>query len=247
MLKNERGFDVMATMRLQKFLAEAQVASRRGAEEIILNGRVTVNGAVVNVLGTKVDETDVVALDGKVIKPTEKLVYIMLHKPEGYVTTVKDQFDRPTVLDLVGDIEQRIYPVGRLDYDTSGMLLLTNDGDLTYRLTHPKHNVEKVYIAQVKGEPSPQQLKRFSNGLVIDNSYKTAPAKIFVAKRDKLTSLKITIHEGKNRQVRKMCEEIGFPVIRLKRIATGKLKLGNLKKGEYRHLTNEEIKYLKSL
>lgn len=235
-------------IRLQKYLAEADVASRRKCEEIILSGRVAVNGVTVTELGTKVDtDTDVVTLDGETVKPEATLVYIMLNKPDGCVTTADDQFNRPTVMDYVRDIKERIYPVGRLDYDTSGLLILTNDGDLTYRLTHPKHNVTKTYIALVDTEPTPAEIKHFESGVVIDGRM-TARARLVVAKRDERGAyLKIMIHEGRNRQVRKMCEAIGHPVRRLKRVATGKLTLGTLKKGEYRHLTNDEVEYLKSL
>ena len=232
-------------MRLQKYLADAQVASRRKAEEMILEGRVSVNGEVITQLGTKVEDGDRVEVDGKEVHPADKLVYIMLHKPEGYVTTAKEQFGRPAVLDLV-DCGYRVYPVGRLDYDTSGLLLLTNDGELTYRLTHPKHNVNKTYIAMVEGVPTAEEMKKFSSGLVIDD-YKTAPAKISIIKKGKYTALKIIIHEGKNRQVRKMCAAIGHEVKYLKRVSTGKLDLGSLEKGKYRYLTEDEIKYLKSL
>lgn len=233
------------SVRLQKYLADAQVASRRKSEEIILSGRVTVNGVTVTELGTKVEEGDEVTLDGKPVKPAQKLVYIMLHKPEGYITSAKDQFDRPTVLDIVKS-EYRLYPVGRLDYDTSGLLLLTNDGDMTYRLTHPKHNVEKTYIAQIEGTPTEDELRRFEAGLEIDG-YKTAPAKIKIVKKSRLTTVKIVIHEGKNRQVRKMCAAIGHEVRALKRVATGRLSLNGLEKGKYRELTGDEIKYLKTL
>jgi pseudouridine synthase len=233
--------------RLQKYLAECGVASRRKSEEYILEGRVKVNGKVITELGTKVKKGDRVEFDGKLVNKEERLVYIMLHKPEGCVTTVTDQFERHTVMDYI-DIEERIFPVGRLDYDTSGLLLLTNDGELTYKLTHPKHNITKTYIATVENEPSKEEMQRFSKGLIIDG-YKTSPAKIFVAKHHEngLVSLKIQIKEGRNRQVRKMCEEIGCPVRYLKRIATGRLVLGTLKKGDYRELTTDEVAYLKSL
>ncbi len=235
-------------IRLQKFLAEAEVASRRKCEEIILSGRVAVNGVVVTELGTKVDdEKDIVTLDGKEVKKSNLFVYIMLNKPEGCVTTAKDQFNRPTVVDLLKDVKERVYPVGRLDYDTSGLLILTNDGDLTYRLTHPKHNIDKTYIAVVDTEPTEAEIKRFREGLVIEGR-KTAKARLKVIKTTKDKAyLQITIHEGRNRQVRKMCDAIGHPVRKLKRVATGRLTLGNLKKGEYRMLTEEEILYLKSL
>ncbi len=236
-------------IRLQKYMADCGVASRRKCEEIILAGRVSVNDAVVDELGVKVSSGDVVKVNGRTITPEKEMVYILLHKPEGYITTAEDQFGRPTVLNVLDDelLEKRIYPVGRLDYDTSGLLLLTNDGDLTFKLTHPKHNVEKTYIAKVLGTPTEEELETFRNGVIIDG-YKTAKAKCIIVKEDdKFCSLKITIKEGKNRQVRKMCEEIGHRTVGLKRIATGKLFLGELKRGEYRHLTQQEVNYLKNL
>ncbi len=235
-------------IRLQKYLADCGVASRRKCEELILYGRVSVNGEEVEELGTKVDPSiDIVKVNGKIVKKEEKLVYIMLHKPEGYITSAHDQFERPTVLDLLEGVDERIYPVGRLDYDTSGLILLTNDGDLTFKLTHPKHNVEKVYIAKVEGKPSYENLEKFRKGLFI-NGYKTAPAEVFLVKEDeRWSSLKVIIKEGKNRQIRNMFEEIGHHVVGLKRIATGNLFLGELKKGEYRHLTLDEISYLKQM
>jgi pseudouridine synthase len=235
-------------IRLQKYLAEANVASRRKCEEIIQAGRVAVNGKTVTELGTKIDdEADEVTLDGEAVKKEQRLVYIMLHKPDGCVTTANDQFNRPTVMDYVKAVDERIYPVGRLDYDTSGLLLMTNDGALTYRLTHPKHNINKTYIAVVDTEPTKQEISSFEDGLVIDGRM-TAKARLTVAKVEKdRVYLKITIHEGRNRQVRKMCDAIGHPVRRLKRVATGRLTLGTLKKGEYRHLTADEVEYLRSL
>lgn len=234
--------------RLQKFLSDAGIASRRKAEELILDGKITVNGRIVMELGTKVDDkNDIVEFNSKIVKKKTDFIYIMFHKPEGCVTTAKDQFNRKTVLDYVKEVEQRVYPVGRLDFDTSGLLILTNDGELTYRLTHPKYNVEKTYAARVKGTFSKKETARFENGIIIDGR-KTAPAKVFIIKKDGLfTSLKIIIHEGRNRQVRKMCEAVGCHVVKLKRIAVGKLFLGELKKGTYRYLTDEEIRYLKSL
>lgn len=233
-------------IRLQKFLADAGIASRRKAEEIILQGRVSINGNIVTQLGTRVQDGDIVQVDHKEITTQEKSVYIMLHKPVGCVATVKDQFDRKTVLDYI-NIKERVYPVGRLDYDTSGLLLLTNDGALTYKLTHPKHNIEKTYIAKVFGVPTHEELEHFRNGLEIED-YVTAPAKITIVKKAKDTSiLKISIIEGRNRQVRKMCSAINHNVITLKRVSEGGLKLGDLEKGQYRHLTLEEINYLKNL
>ncbi len=232
-------------IRLQKYLSDCGVASRRKSEEIILSGRVKVNDEVVDILGSKVIiGVDVIKVNDVVVKKDEKKVYIMLHKPEGYVTTVKDQFERPTVMDLIKDVDERIYPVGRLDYETSGLLLLTNDGELTFKLTHPKHEVSKTYIAQVIGLPTKEELDNFKEGLFIDG-YKTSKAEVNIIKKmERMTTLKITIIEGKNRQVRKMCEAIGHKVGNLKRVATGKLELGDLTRGEYRYLTEKEIEYL---
>lgn len=235
--------------RLQKFLAEAGVASRRKAEELIAAGKIKVNGKVVTELGTKIDpqKDEVLYLDKEVSKKEVEMVYIMLHKPEGYVTTAKEQFGRPGVMDLVRDVKERIFPVGRLDYDTSGLLLLTNDGDLTYKLTHPKHDVDKTYIAKLYGTPDDMDLQKFRRGVVIDGK-QTKPAKMqILEKGERQCTAEIIIHEGRNRQVRKMCEAIKHPVAQLKRVATGDLTMGDLPKGKYRHLTPKEIKYLKSL
>lgn len=237
--------------RLQKFLAEAGVASRRRAEELIAQGKVKVNGKVVTEMGLKIDpEKDEVSyLDRKISKKDTELVYLMLHKPVGYVTTAKEQFGRPAVVDLIKGVNARIFPVGRLDYDTSGLLLLTNDGDLTYKLTHPKHDVEKTYIAKLYGVPDEGALQKFRRGVVIDGR-KTKPAKIQILEREKdgrFCTAEIVIHEGRNRQVRKMCESIKHPVAQLQRVATGELTLGDLPKGKYRHLTEKEIRYLKRL
>lgn len=235
----------MGNIRLQKYLAESGTASRRKAEELIRQGRVKVNGVQVTAMGTKVSEDDLVEVDGKKIGFEEKKVYIMLNKPVGYVTTAKDQFSRKTVIDLVSDIKERIYPVGRLDYDTSGLLLLTNDGDFTYTLTHPKHEMKKIYIAEIKGIPSSEDIQKFEKGIKIED-YTTSPARLKVIKRNKNTSVvEITIHEGKNRQVRKMCGAIGHPVIKLKRIAIGNLQLGSLREGKWRYLSDEEVMNLK--
>ncbi len=235
-------------MRLQKFLAQAGVASRRKSEALILNGEVKMNGLIVTELGTKIDPgTDVIMYNDKIVTKEEKKVYYMLNKPTGYVTTVKDEKGRKTVLDLLRDVPERIYPVGRLDCDTSGLLLLTNDGDLTYLITHPKHEVEKTYLAIVRGIPGANQLEHFRNGLVIDN-WKTAKAKIEILTTDKdYATLSITIREGRNRQVRKMCAAIGSPVIKLKRVLVGAIDMEGLEEGKYRHLTGKEIDYLKNL
>ena len=237
-------------MRINKYIASCGVASRRKAEEIILDGRVTVNGKLVTELAFNIDEEkDIVEIDGEQIGVEKNNVYIVLNKPEGYITTVKDQFDRPSVLDLVKDIDERVYPIGRLDYETSGLLILTNDGDLTYKLTHPKHEVDKTYVARVKGKLTPDEIKMFKSGLKIED-YVTAPAKLKVIRYDEKTNvslLEIKIHEGKNRQVRKMCKAINHPVLRLKRTAMGKIRIGECEIGKYRYLTEDEVKYLKSI
>ncbi|MGL6106891.1 pseudouridine synthase [Romboutsia sp.] len=237
-------------MRINKYIASCGIASRRKSEEIILQGRVNVNGNTVQELSFNIDESkDVVEIDGERIGLAGKQVYIVLNKPEGYITTVKDQFDRPSVLDLVSDIEERVYPIGRLDYETSGLLILTNDGDLTYKLTHPKHEVDKTYMAIVKGIPTSEELSQFEEGLYIED-YKTAPAKIKIVKKDeekKYSICQIKIHEGRNRQVRKMCRAINHPVLRLRRVAMGEITLKDTEIGNYRHLSKEEVEYLKSI
>ncbi|MBQ4347907.1 MAG: rRNA pseudouridine synthase [Firmicutes bacterium] len=235
-------------IRLQKYLAEAGIASRRKSEELILEGRIGVNGKIINELGFKIDEKkDPVTFDGAIVNPAVNKIYIMLHKPEGYVTTMQDQFDRAAVTDLVKGLKERVFPVGRLDYDTSGLLIMTNDGDLTYRLTHPKYSVEKSYLAKLFGTPNEKCIRIFNRGIMLDGK-KTRPAKLEILKTEgRFSFAKITIAEGRNRQIRKMCDEIRHPVASLKRISIGKLELGDLPKGKYRILTDEEIKYLKSL
>lgn len=235
-------------MRLQKFMAQCGIASRRKSEEIIISKRVKVNGKVITELGYKIDPLqDIVTVDGKRIRDREKKVYIMMNKPKGYVTTVSDEFNRKTVLDLVKDIKERVYPIGRLDFDTSGLLLLTNDGELAYKLIHPKFEVVKTYIATIKGRPSEEELERFRHGLEIDG-YVTSKAEIeILSSIDDKSVVRIKIHEGKNRQIRKMCDKIGHPVTSLKRISIGNLELGTLKKGCWRYLDNDEIEYLKKI
>lgn len=235
-------------IRLQKFLADAGVASRRKAETYILAGQIKVNGITVRQLGTKVNENDTVTWNGKTIENQQKYVYYMLNKPVGYVTTVKDQFDRPTVMDLIPTSpKERIFPVGRLDYQTTGLLLLTNDGALTYQLTHPSSGIEKVYRAKLFGTPTKMDIKQFQNGLVLDDQ-KLAPAKLEVLEHsERFSIVTITILEGKNRQVRKMCEAIHHPVAALARISVGKLLLGDLPIGQHRRLTEKEIAYAKTL
>jgi len=252
-------------VRLQKYLADCGVASRRASEKLISSGAIFVNDKKVIELGTKIDtKSDVVKVNGEIISPEARKVYIMLNKPKGYVSTVKEQFDRPAVLELLKDVKERVVPVGRLDFDTSGLLLLTNDGDLVYKLTHPKHNIDKVYIAKVMGKMLNSEVKRLEEGIVINpdisgdietpyksseiSSYKTAPAKVRIIKADDQTSLvQISIREGKNRQVRKMFEAVDHRVLALKRVAVGELKLENLDKGQFRYLTDKEVDYLKNL
>lgn len=228
--------------RLQKYMARCGVASRRRCEEIIQQGRVKVNGKTVTGMGCKIEpDEDEIEVGGTVIKPRGKKVYLMLNKPVGYVSTASDQFGRKTVMDLVKDVTERIYPVGRLDYDSEGLLLLTNDGDFAYRMTHPSHEVDKEYLALVSGVPTGKELNLLRNGVEVEQ-YVTSPAKVDVAeiKRGKAL-LKITIHEGKNRQVRKMCDAVGYPVERLKRTAVGPIRLGSLMAGQWRYLTKKEI------
>ncbi|OGO78060.1 MAG: pseudouridine synthase [Clostridiales bacterium GWB2_37_7] len=238
----------MMEERLQKIMAELGVASRRKCEELIKQGKVRVNSIIVTELGTKVDkQTSVIEVEGKRLIHNINKVYVLLNKPIGYITSAKDQFNRPTVLDLMSNIEERIFPVGRLDYDTEGLLILTNDGELTYKITHPSHNIKKTYTARVKGRVQNTAIEMFKNGLNIED-YKTAPASLKILKfieNDTLVS--ITIHEGKNRQVRKMCDAIGHKVLELKRISIGKLKLGDLAIGHWRYLTVSEVEYLYSL
>ncbi|MGY0372036.1 pseudouridine synthase [Clostridium sp. JNZ J1-5] len=233
--------------RLQKYMAACGVASRRKCEEIIEEGRVKVNGNIVIELGFKVDpELDEIVVDSKLIKLEERKVYILLNKPEGYVSTVKDERGRKTILDIV-KVNERIFPIGRLDYNTSGMILLTNDGDIYNRIIHPRKEVNKVYIAVIEGTPSKDKIDEFCNGIDI-GGYITAKAKFrIIEKLQDKSKVEIIIHEGKNRQVRRMCEKIGHPVIALKRISVGNIKLGNLRRGEWRYLDENEINYLKNL
>lgn len=232
-------------VRLQKYIAMCGTASRRGAEKLIADGHVKVNNVKVTELGTKVEiGADKISVDGKPIKPVNKKYYIMLNKPVGYVSTVKDQFERPTVLDLVNEIPSRMFPVGRLDYETEGLLLLTNDGDFTYRVTHPKFNTNKTYIAIIKGGITVSGLNQLRRGVKIDD-YVTSPAEVEMLDASAgRTTFKITIHEGRNRQVRKMFEAVGCKVAYLQRISIGTVELGNLPLGRWRHLTSHEINYL---
>jgi len=228
-------------MRLQKYLALCGVASRRMAETIIRSGRVTVDGQVANAMGLTVDGSQQVTVDGKLIAPEEHKVYILLHKPEGYVSTVKDPEGRPTVMSLLGQWKERVYPVGRLDYDSSGLLMLTNDGELAHRLTHPRHEVSKCYLALVEGIPSGHILNELRRGVMLDGR-RTAPAEVTCTPLGEWASeIEMVIHEGRNRQIRRMCESIGHPVKALKRIAIGGLSLGELPEGEWRLATKDDL------
>lgn len=238
--------------RLQKVLAHAGVASRRACETMIIAGRVTVNGHVVTELGTRVDPAiDVLAVDGHTIAGAAASVYILLNKPVGYVSTTSDPEGRPTVLDLVKETQaQRLYPVGRLDVDSEGLLLLTNDGALTQRLTHPRYELEKEYMAWVSGRPSADVLSRLRAGIPLDG--KPAPIdSVDIVERpghtDQLTQLRVVIHEGRKREIRRLCELAGFPVQRLRRVRVGSIELGDLAPGRSRPLTRQEIASLQGL
>ncbi len=231
-------------MRLQHFLARSGVGSRRQCEKIIAAGRVCVNGQVVSRLGTKIDpEHDDVTLDGKCVR-VEKKFYVLLNKPRGYLSSVVDKRGSPTVSELVSALPARLYPVGRLDRDTEGLLLMTNDGDFCYRVTHPRFEVKKTYRAEVRGKPSQRALHRLRTGVEIGTG-KTHPATVKLVRSDHRKSiLDIAIHEGRKRQVRLMCKAVGHPVIRLTRIEFGGVRLGSIKPGHYRFLLESEVESL---
>lgn len=231
--------------RLQKIISRAGVASRRAAEQMIEEGRVTVDGVVAKI-GAQADVSQTICVDGKPLQRAEAHVYYLLNKPKGYISTAKDERGRKTVLDLLPEVKARIYPAGRLDNDTEGLLLLTNDGELMNGLLHPAREVWKTYAAQVEGSFSKQELQTLKNGVSLEDGV-TAPAKIRVLDWDDRkgrTKVEITIHEGKNRQVRRMCEAVGHPVHALKRTEFAGLNLSGVKRGEYRKLTAEEVAYL---
>ena len=232
-------------IRLQKYLANNGILSRRKAEEAILEGKVKVDGKVVTELGTKIiPSVNKIEYEGKALKNEEEKVYVLLNKPIGYVTTVKDQFDRDIVTDLIKGVKVKLLPVGRLDMYTSGALILTNDGDFIYRVTHPKHEIEKTYNVTLRGTIDNKQVEELRNGVKIDD-YITKPAVVKILKIDEeknISRIQITIHEGKNRQVRKMCEAVGKNVLALHRARIGKLDVKDLKIGEWRYLREDEIK-----
>jgi pseudouridine synthase len=234
--------------RLQKILSQAGIASRRASEQLMLDGRVSVNGATVRELGTKADPSqDDIRVDGRRIKVVEHHRYLLLNKPRGYVTTRSDPQRRPTVIDLLRGVREYVYPVGRLDFESEGLLLLTNDGDLAARLTHPSHGVARVYEARVLGVPDEHDLGRLSRGLTIDGR-RTEPAEASlkaVRRGADEATLVLTIREGRNRQVRKMCDAIGHPVNQLRRVAIGPIRDPRLKPGTWRDLRDDEVAALR--
>lgn len=231
--------------RLQKIISAAGITSRRASEELILAGRVAVNGVVVTELGSKADASrDTVTVDGKPLMITSKKLYILLYKPVGYMTTMDDPEGRPLVTDLLKEVGERVYPVGRLDYNTEGLLLLTNDGEWANHLMHPRHEVEKEYHVRVRGKVHRSQLDQLAGGVDIDER-KTASATVRMIKEgDQNDWFSITIHEGRNRQVRRMCEAVSLSVVRLRRVRYGTLVMGDLKPGEFRLLTDAEVRSL---
>ncbi|MCI5697495.1 MAG: rRNA pseudouridine synthase [Clostridiales bacterium] len=240
-------------MRINKYIASAGICSRRKADELITNGQVKINGKILQEPGYEVLEGDSVSVNGRVIELNKKHTYVLLNKPVGVITSVKDDKGRVTVIDLlndhpdIADGASRLYPVGRLDYDTSGILLLTDDGDMTYRLTHPKHEFPKTYQALVRGVMSRERELKLVRGVDI-GGFVTSRAKVKTVKIKGNSSLvEITIHEGKNRQVRKMFEAVGNPVMELRRVSFGEIRLGRLKEGDFRKLTKKEIEYLMSI
>ncbi len=235
-------------MRLQKYMALCGVASRRKSEEMIAAGRVAVNGAVVAEMGAQVRDGDTVTVDGAVIRPEERKHYILYHKPIGEVSTASDPEGRPTVLDRFRDFPARLYPVGRLDFDSEGLLLLTNDGDLAQRMLHPSREVDKTYLARVGGDVPIAAIRSLRTGVPIGDDRPTSPADARVIRRTDLeTVLLVTIHEGRNRQVRRMLEAVGHPVHMLRRVKFGPLELGGLERGQWRELTDAEIEKLKEM
>lgn len=242
----------MEDLRLQKYIAEAGIASRRKAEQLIQAGRIKVNGRIITELGTKINpDKDVVEYDGKKVNRAKEKVYILLNKPIGYVTTAKDQFDRDTVMDLLKGLKIRVVPVGRLDMYTSGALLLSNDGEFINKVTHPSHEIEKTYNVTVIGKVTKEEVETLAKGVEIDDNgkkYKTQSAKVKILNIDEeknLSRIQITIHEGKNREVRKMCEAIGKKVLALHRSKIGRIEVKDLQLGKWRHLTQKEIEELK--
>lgn len=236
----------MVKMRINKYIAASGIASRRKADELIAEGKVKVNGAVLKQPGYDVVEGDKVQVDGHLITASEELVYYMLNKPVGYVTTTADEHDRLTVLDLMSDVTARVYPVGRLDYDSAGLLIMTNDGELSNHIAHPKNKVWKTYMAEVAGQLNLDKIRELQRGVLVDGRM-TAKAKVKLLKqKGDMSLVEVQIYEGRNRQVRKMFEAVSCKVTFLQRTQVGELKLGRLHEGDYRKLTREEIEYLKN-
>ncbi len=241
----------MAPIRLQKILSGAGVASRRTAETLIEQGRVSVNGVTVTTLGTKAEpDADDIRVDGRRVKGPQRRRYLLLYKPRGYITTRSDPQHRPTVIDLIskGGVREYVYPVGRLDYDSEGLLLLTSDGDLAARLTHPRHGIEREYEVRVRGVPDDHALNRLSKGISLDGR-RTSPAEVELrtvieAERGQQAVLAFVIHEGRNRQVRDMCDAVGHPVVRLRRVRIGPITDEHIRPGEFRDLSSREIAQL---
>ena len=235
-------------IRLQKYIAECGICSRRAAEEKIESGKVFVNGKTAT-LGIKIDpDRDKVMVDGiKITTKRRKKIYIMMNKPRGYITTMHDERGRKCVSDLLYDLNERVVPVGRLDRDSEGLLLLTNDGDLVYKLTHPKHNIPKVYTAVVRGHVKPETLEILNSPMEIDGYITDSSEVLILAEKEDRTSLRFILYEGRNRQIRRMCEKVGLEVLRLKRVAIGELRLAEVKSGKWRFLEEDEVEYLLSL
>lgn len=237
----------MEEIRLQKYLSTAGIMSRRAAEKEIQSGRIKVNGLPAE-LGQKIiPGKDRVTYNGKpvIIKNNDRKVYIMLNKPRGYVTTLSDEKSRKCVAELVNDLDTRVYPIGRLDMDSEGLLLFTNDGELANKLTHPKHSIPKIYHVKVKGEITGEQLKNLGKPMIIDD-YEIRPVECdIITRRDNFTVIRMVLFEGRNRQIRKMCEQTGLEITKLQRVAIGNIKLGDLAPGKWRHLTKTQVEYLK--
>lgn len=231
-------------MRINKFLAKAGIGSRRGVEKYITEGRVSVNGVIIKELSTKISSEDRVFFDGKEIRNHEEFVYYKLNKPVGFTTTLKDPYADRVIIDLIED-ERRIYPIGRLDKDSCGLILLTNDGDFTYQLSHPKYHLSKTYKVRVEGRPKDSDIRKLEEGILLDG-YKTKKTEIRLLSRDHKSSLyDVVLWEGRNRQIRKMFDSIHHPVVFLQRIKIGKITLGDLKEGQYRQLTKKELEFLR--
>ena len=236
-------------MRLQRYMAMCAVASRRKCEEIIQQGRVRVNDEVVTRMGVEVDEEkDRVYVDGQLIEPEKHRQYVVLYKPVGVITSMSDPEGRQTVGELLTDLHERVFPVGRLDYDTEGLLILTNDGDVAQALTHPSREVEKEYLVMIRGYLSEQEQKKLARGVVLDDGHHTSRARLrVIEKKDQTTVLSVIVHEGHNRLIRRMFETVSHPVISLRRVRVGQINLGHLHPGQWRHMSSGEISYMQSL